>query len=113
VVEADPVLRRTCLGALEAAGFVVASVESGIAAVAAARHRPPDLIVIDSQLPDVPWRVAIHWLRSNPGLRSVPVVVLTPRALDGGDILAAQPVAAVRKPISEESIREGLATLLG
>ena len=112
VVEADPVARRICEVALASSGFAVSCVESGIAAVAAARESPPELIVIDFQLPDVPWRVAICWLRSNPLLRSIPVLVLAARAPEGVDLDAVQPLAFIRKPLSEDRVREGMATVL-
>jgi len=112
LVEADPAARRICMAALSSSGFAVSCVESGIAAVAAAREAPPELIVIDFQLPDVPWRVAICWLRSNPVLRSTPILVLSARSLEDLDLSSMQPLALIRKPLSEERVREGMATIL-
>src|SRR5476651_252349 len=59
VVEAEPTTLRLCRDALESSGFVVDAVDSGIAAVVAAREALPDVIVMDLQLRDVPGREAI------------------------------------------------------
>lgn len=105
VVEADPVTLRLCRDVLESAGFEVDAVDSGIAAVVATRAGLPDLILMDLQLRDVPGGEAIGWLRSNPALRSTPIIVLTTSAGDDADVAAAQPGASLRKPLSPVTIR--------
>ena len=82
VVGVDPATLRFCRDALESAGFAVHAVDTGIAAVVAAREELPDLILLDIQLRDVPGREAIKWLRSIAALRSTPIVVLTAEAED-------------------------------
>jgi len=86
VVEAEPVTLQLCRDTLENSGFVVDAVESGIAAVVSAREGLPDVIVMDVQLRDVPGREAIAWLRSNPALRSTPIIVLTANAEDEASV---------------------------
>jgi CheY-like chemotaxis protein len=105
VVEADPVTLRLCRDVLESSGFVVDAVDSGIAAVVAAREGRPDLILMDLQLRDVPGGEAIGWLRSNPALRSTPIIVLTANPGDEAELVAAQPGASLRKPLSPAAIR--------
>jgi two-component system, cell cycle response regulator DivK len=105
VVEAEPATLRLCRDILENSGFVVDAVDSGIAAVVAAREWLPDLIVMDLQLRDVPGREAIAWLRSNPALRSTPIIVLTSNADDDGDLAATRPGASLRKPVTPVAIQ--------
>jgi CheY-like chemotaxis protein len=70
VVGADSETLQLCRDALESSGFVADAMDSGIAAVVAARASPPDLVLVDVQLRDVPGCEAIGWLRSNPSLQS-------------------------------------------
>jgi len=105
VVEADPATRQVCRDVLESSGFVVDTMDSGIAAVVAAREEHPDLILIDLQLRDVPGREAIGWLRTNPALRSTPIIVLTADAGDDEDLAATRPGASMRKPVSAVAMR--------
>jgi two-component system chemotaxis response regulator CheY len=104
VVEAEPATSRLCREVLESCGFVVDAVESGIEAVVAAREGLPDVIVMDAQLRDVPGRQAVAWLRSNPALRSTPIIVLTADAEDDASLAEARPGASLRKPVSPITI---------
>jgi CheY-like chemotaxis protein len=74
-----------------------------IAAVVTARRILPDLILVDEQLRDVPGRDAVLWLRSNPELRSTPIIVLT---MGAGGASIAMPGALVQKPASLGSIQQ-------
>jgi CheY-like chemotaxis protein len=105
LVEGDAGTQRLCREVLESSGFVVDAVDSGIAAVVAARAGLPDLILIDLQLRDVPGREAIRWFRSNPALRSTPIIVLTTTAEDHEDLAQTGPGATLRKPLSAAMIR--------
>lgn len=60
IVQADPTAQQLCRQALERAGFLVDAVDSGVAAVMAARENKPDLILMDLQLRDVAGREAIN-----------------------------------------------------
>src|SRR5438309_1633600 len=112
VVEADPLTLRLCRDVLESAGFVVDAADSGIAAVIAARQGLPDLILMDLQLRDVPGGEAIDWLRSNPALRTTPIIVITANGVDDGEFAAALPGASLRKPLSSAALRRTLQDVL-
>jgi CheY-like chemotaxis protein len=111
VVESDPVTLRLCRDVLESSGFVVDAVDSGIAAVVAARKGRPDLILMDLQLRDVPGGETIAWLRSNPALRSTPIIVITANAGDHA-AFAAGPGATLRKPLLPATIRRTIDEML-
>ena len=97
---------RFCRDALKSSGFAVDAVDSGIAAVVAAREDLPDLIFVDVQLRDVPGREAIRWLRSNPALQSTPIIVLTTNAEDD-----AVPGPYTTRPVAAEtSVTRGAQT---
>ncbi len=101
VVGADPATLRFCRDALESLGFAVHAVETGIAAVVAAREELPDLIFVDVQLRDVPGREAIKWLRSIPPLQSTPIIVFTAEAEDD---TITRPTPSLQKPVSVAAI---------
>jgi CheY-like chemotaxis protein len=112
LVEAEPITLGLCRDFLEGAGFVVDAVDTGIAAVVAAREAIPDLILVDLQLRDVPGREAISWLRSNPALRSTPIIIITTNVEDNADVAATHADASLRRPVSpimiQRTIREVL-----
>jgi CheY-like chemotaxis protein len=112
IVDAEPATLRLCREVLEDSGFVVDAVDSGIAAVVAARAALPHLILIDLQLRDVPGREAIGWLRSNPALRSTPIIVPTTNDEDDADLAATRPGTSLRKPVSPVKIRRTISEVL-
>jgi CheY-like chemotaxis protein len=66
--------------ALELAGYEVASASTGGEAVACARERRPDVIVLDLRLPDITgWDVCAA-LHSEPRTARIPIIVLTAAA---------------------------------
>jgi CheY-like chemotaxis protein len=112
VVGADPVTLRFCRDALKCSGFAVDAVDSGIAAVVAAREDLPDLIFVDVQLRDVPGREAIRWLRSNPALQSTPIIVLTTNAEDDAAPDLTGPGPSLLKPVSLAALRRVIREVL-
>jgi CheY-like chemotaxis protein len=101
-----------CRDILERSGFAIEVAGSGIAALTSARERHPDLIVMDLQLPDVPGREFIGWLRDVAVLRSTPIVVFAGATGETTDLAHLGPNALLRKPVSalviHRAIREAL-----
>jgi len=90
VVDDDPHLRRTLRINLTAHGHTVVLAAEGAAALrAAAEHPPPDVVILDLGLPDMPGLEVLAGVR---GWSAVPVIVLSARtdsvekvaALDAG-----------------------------
>ena len=98
VVDDDPHLLRTLRINLAAHGHTVVPAADGAAALrAAAEHPPPDVVVLDLGLPDMPGLDVLAGLR---GWSSVPVIVLSART-DSPDKIAALDAGAddyVTKP---------------
>ena len=97
---------------LESLGFVVDAAESGIAALVTAREWLPDLIFMDRQLRDVAAREAIGWLRTNPALRSTPIIVLIMGGEDEVDMATIGPGTSLRKPVSPAVLGHTIRRLL-
>jgi signal transduction histidine kinase len=55
----------------------------GLQALDIARHDPPDLVLLDLQLPDLPGEEVLRMLRRDPRTGAVPVVVLSADATPG------------------------------
>jgi CheY-like chemotaxis protein len=105
IVAANPASVRLCRSILDNFEMAITVVDSGFAAVIAARDRRPDLILIDAQLRDVPGSEAIRWLRSNPMLESIPIIVLASNAGEDGSTLPAQLNPSPRRLVSAAALR--------
>jgi len=102
LVEDDPEIRRALIRALADRGHVVASVSTGMAALAQVLEQRPDLVVLDLGLPDIDGREVLRMLRA---VSQVPVIVATARddepviveALDrGADDYVTKPFSAAQ-----------------
>lgn len=112
VVAYDAAAQEVCRSALEAR-WNVTVVDSGVAAVIAARNAVPGVIFVDMQLRDVPGAEAVGWLRSNPELGGVPIVLIAGGAEDDAEIAAIHPTALLRKPVSRGAVERVTGSLPG
>ena len=100
VVDGDPRLRETTGAALRDAGFAVRVVGDGLEALYALEQEPPDLVVLDLELPVVSGFRVLHLLKRPGEAPSPPVLVLTALSWeeareavnDGADDFATKPV---------------------
>jgi signal transduction histidine kinase len=69
--------------------------------LAHARTRPPDLILLDLHLPDIPGEEVLRQVWGDPALRHIPVVALSADATDGQirRMLASGAAAYLTKPL--------------
>jgi two-component system cell cycle response regulator DivK len=90
---------------LEFSGFIVRVATSGEDAVSQAMTSPPDLILMDLQLPGIDGNEALARLRGDPGTSGIPVVALTAFAMreDRERALGAGFDGYLEKPISVRS----------
>ena len=70
-------------GYLENVGYHVTCVLDGVELVAAALHQPPDIILMDVQLPHMDGLEATQRLRSDPAFPKIPIIALTALAMPG------------------------------
>jgi PAS domain S-box-containing protein len=71
---------RQYLGRLLGAPYEAVEVADGTAALAAARDRPPDLVLANVMMPELDGFGLLRELRADPRTRTVPVVLLSARA---------------------------------
>src|SRR3979411_1962600 len=103
IVEDEPALLRALRINLRARGYHVRLAFAGREALAEARLRPPDAVVLDLGLPDLDGTEVIRDLR---GWSSAPVIVLSGRAGSGDKIggLDAGADDYVTKPFDMEEL---------
>lgn len=65
-------------------GLDVSEAADGLEAVEAARLDPPDLILLDIQMPGLDGYATLAALREHPACRAVPIIAVTAHAM-GGD----------------------------
>ena len=102
--DAEPRLTRL----IEAAGGRVVSANSGELALLMARKLRPDLIITDRWMPDLDGGQVLRALKADPGLRSIPVMVLTSKDLTPAEseMLRQETVTVLKKTAAlEEDLR--------
>ena len=103
VVDDDATVAEVVAAYLERAGYAVRRAADGPSAVAAARDRLPDLVVLDLMLPGFDGYEVLRQIRA---LGEVPVIMLTARGEEGDRILGLQVGADdyVTKPFSPREL---------
>ncbi|MCP3998796.1 MAG: response regulator, partial [bacterium] len=81
VVDDDPDILQFVEMNLDMEGFDAQTALSGRIALEEARERPPDLILLDVMMPELDGLTVLRRLRSSPATSSIPVVLLTAKAL--------------------------------
>lgn len=99
---------------LQYAGYNVVAASSAEQGVAIAMERPPDLVLMDLQLPGMDGTAALRQLRDSPRTRSVPVVAVTAFAMkdDRERALNAGFDGYLEKPISVQALPEQVRSFL-
>jgi two-component system, cell cycle response regulator DivK len=106
VVEDQEDNRQILRDLLGNAGYELIEAENGEEALAAVARQRPDLILMDIQLPVMDGYEATRRIRTNPDLKSVPIIAVTSYALAGdeGKALAAGCDGYVSKPYSPREL---------
>lgn len=114
VIEDNPANLELMTYLLSAFGHTVLAAENGQQGLDAARREHPDLIICDVQLPDIDGYDVARWLKSNPELRSTPLIAVTALAMVGDRerVLAAGFDGYFVKPINPEMFVPQIETFL-
>jgi CheY-like chemotaxis protein len=83
LVEDNELNREVLVRRLTKAGFAVAIAVNGQDAVEKAHASPPDLVLMDMNLPVMDGFTATRILKSDPATRPVPVIALTALVMPG------------------------------
>jgi two-component system, cell cycle response regulator DivK len=114
VVEDNPLNLKLMLVTLQHNGFEVITARSGEEGVAVATRTPPDLILMDLQLPGISGQEALRLLRDDERSRDVPVVAVTAFAMkdDRERAIEAGFDGYIAKPINVTALPDQLAPFL-
>ena len=93
---------------LEYAGFDVRAARTAEDGISLAVSEPPDLVLMDLQLPGIDGMEALRQLRASPRTADIPVVAVTAQAMkqDRERVLEAGFDGYVEKPISVRAFPE-------
>jgi two-component system, cell cycle response regulator DivK len=114
IVEDNPLNLKLIRDVLEFQGFEVVTARSGEEGVTVAATTPPDLILMDLQLPGIGGHEALQRIHADPRSRDVPVVAVTAFAMkeDIERAEAAGFAGYIAKPISVRALPEQLTQFL-
>lgn len=100
---------------LDAHGYHTLQTRNGMEALALARQRRPDLILMDIQLPEVSGLEVTKWLKEDDELRAIPVIAVTAFAMKGDEERIRQGgcEAYISKPISVSMFIETVRRFIG
>ena len=99
---------------LRAAGHEVLTARTAEEAFGVVRNRPPDLILMDLQLPGMSGLDAVRTFKGNPDTRPIPIVAVTAHAMAAHRERAIEAGCSgyITKPIRSKEFREQVASYL-
>jgi two-component system, cell cycle response regulator DivK len=106
VVEDQLDNRQILRDLLGSVGYEMSEAENGQAAVDMVAREPPDLILMDIQLPVMDGYEATRRIKSDPKTQSIPIIVVTSYALSGDETKAREAGcdAYITKPYSPRQL---------
>lgn len=115
IAEDEPNIVESLGFVLGREGFEVTAVLDGQAALERLRADPPDMMILDVMLPRVNGFEVLKQVKSDPSLRSIPVIVLTAKG-QAHDRRMAEELGVdgfMTKPFSNREIVEQVRRLAG
>lgn len=111
VVDDDPWVRKLVQGHLERAGFAVATMATGLEALAELEAHPPDLVLLDLMLPGMDGLEVAQRIRKDS---HVPIIMLTARSTEDDRVLGLELGADdyVVKPFSARELEARVRAVL-
>jgi two-component system cell cycle response regulator DivK len=113
-IEDNPENRLLVRRVLEAEGYKVVEAVDGHSGIELAAQSPPDMILLDINLPEVDGYQLVDLLRATPGLEEVPIVALTANVMKGDRerTLEAGCDGYIQKPIDVDDLPVQIAGFL-
>jgi DNA-binding response OmpR family regulator len=114
VVEDDPDLRSMVRRLLELMGMDVTDVAEGRAAILHVAVHRPDLVCLDLMLPELSGYHVCEFMRTEPRLKGVPILIMSARALPQDRAFAEQVGASsyLVKPFKHQTFKAAIHALL-
>jgi CheY-like chemotaxis protein len=115
VVDDDPEIRKLVKTHLERLGFVVTAANDGRTAIKRLNEKRPDLLCVDLMLPETSGFDVCEHVAKTPGLRGLPILVISARSLPA-DRAEAEELGAsayLTKPFTRAELEEHVARVMG
>lgn len=110
VVDDETTIRHLLVELLGDEGYTVLAASNGRAAAEIVERDPPDLIVMDVMMPELDGLATLRLLRTLPGAKAVPVVLMSAARHVSAD--GASAVAFVPKPFDLDDLLGVVARML-
>jgi CheY-like chemotaxis protein len=97
-------------------GFNVIGANGGIEGLETVRRMRPDLVLLDLMMPDMDGWEVYQQIKADPGLRDIPVVVVTAKAQSIDKVLGlhiAKVDDYITKPFGPQELLESVEKILG
>ncbi len=109
VIDDEPDVVRLILKVLSGRGHIVQVARDGASALQRVKHEPPDVILLDSDLPKIDGAEVCRRIKTDHSTTQIPVVMMTSSYIDIYDVCAEDgPEAFVVRPF----VREVLANVV-
>jgi CheY-like chemotaxis protein len=103
VIDDEPDVVRLILKVLSARGHVVQTARDGASALARVKAEPPDVILLDSDLPKIDGAEVCRRIKTDPATQRIPVVMMSSSFIDIYDVGAVGgPEGFVVRPFARE-----------
>jgi two-component system alkaline phosphatase synthesis response regulator PhoP len=103
VIDDEPDVVRLIVKVLSGRGHVVQVARDGASALARVKHEPPDVILLDSDLPKIDGAEVCRRIKGDDNTTDIPVVMMTSSYIDIYDVGAeGGPEAFVVRPFARE-----------
>lgn len=114
VVDDAPANLQLLFGMLKERGYRVRPVASGRIALGVAKARPPDLVLLDVNMPDMNGYEVCRKLKEDPDLASIPVLFISAlsESFDKLEAFSAGGVDYITKPFHLDEVRARIETHL-
>ncbi len=106
IIEDEPDTAEMFAEMMRLSGFHVRKASGSSAAIYMIAQEKPDVVVLDWMLPDVSGMEVLRYLRREPGLEQIPVIVVSARTMQS-DINAGMKAGAsvyLTKPVAFEEL---------
>jgi len=114
VIDDEPNLRKVIHANLSASGYDVNMVENGEEGIKLAKSLKPDLVLLDIKMPGISGWDLLSTIRTDPGLKNVPVIIMTAFMRENEEAKAREMRASfIEKPFGVSELLEQVKKALG
>ena len=113
VIDDEPDVVRLVVKVLSGRGHVVQVARDGATALARVAHEPPDVVLVDSDLPKIDGAEVCRRIKADAATQRIPILMMTPSYIDLYDVGAeGGPDAFIVRPFVREVLANAVERVL-